>query len=306
MKIYFRRQDLSFSSELLLLCGFVDKPQEGVINCNSKGEGRFDKVSQLCKQQISHTSNLDECDIVVFPQKYHPSHPLLPYYMTISKQHNKKLWCFYNDDNDITFNLPEYMILWRTSFNLSKKLVNELSIPAITADFYQGVLNKPDLTVGYCGHTIHGRKRYLAELLKSNLKTNFILRKGFWAPGVDKFRARKEYLENMYQNLFIFCYRGAGNFSYRFYETLMMGRIPILIDTDCVFPFTDKISINDLGIVIDEKKIDTINLIDEITKYYNTNKDRLESIQKNNRSIWINYYSAHGFVKTILDDFRTT
>ena len=85
-----------------------------------------------------------------------------------------------------------------------------------------------------------------------------------------------------------------------------MGRIPILIDTDCVFPFTDKIPINDLGIVISEKNIDTINLIEEITTYYNTNKCRLEEIQKNNRSIWIDYYSAHGFVRTISDDFRTT
>jgi hypothetical protein len=33
------------------------------------------------------------------------------------------------------------------------------------------------------------------------------------------------------------CLRGGGNFSKRFYETLAMSRIPVLVDTDCLLPF---------------------------------------------------------------------
>ena len=219
MKIYFRKQELIFSSELVLLSGFVDQPQEGSINYNSKGEGRFDEAIKICRENIIYVDNPLECDIIVFPQKFHSSHPLLLQYMNLSQQYNKQLWCFYNDDNDKSFKLPNNVVLWRTSFYLSTKFSNEKAIPAFSTDFFSNILQNPELSIGYCGHVIHGRKKYIANLLKSDINTDFILRKGFWAPGIDKIQARKEYLENMNKNLFVFCYRGAGNFSYRFYET---------------------------------------------------------------------------------------
>ena len=44
-------------------------------------------------------------------------------------------------------------------------------------------------------------------------------------------------MKNLRDNCFNVCMRGAGNFSYRLYETMMMGRIPIIINSDQVFPF---------------------------------------------------------------------
>lgn len=50
-----------------------------------------------------------------------------------------------------------------------------------------------------------------------------------------------EFYKNIERNLYTLCIRGAGNFSVRFYETLMMGRIPILVDTDVQLPLMDSI-----------------------------------------------------------------
>ena len=58
----------------------------------------------------------------------------------------------------------------------------------------------------------------LVEIFKPQIKksfiftlsTNFILRNGFWAPGINKLQARKDYIKNIEDNLFTFCYRGAG------------------------------------------------------------------------------------------------
>jgi hypothetical protein len=44
------------------------------------------------------------------------------------------------------------------------------------------------------------------------------------------------YQRHMMRNTYILCPRGFENFSYRFYETLACGRIPVLIDTDTVLP----------------------------------------------------------------------
>jgi hypothetical protein len=105
-------------------------------------------------------------------------------------------------------------------------------------------------------------------------------------------------LTNMENNIFTFCYRGAGNFSYRFYETLMMGRIPILINTDCVFPFWNEIKTKNIGLILDND----INFIENIKNYYEKNKNNLIDIQINNRKIWEKYYSPIGFLENITDN----
>ena len=149
------------------------------------------------------------------------------------------------------------------------------------------------------------KKKYL-ELFNSNLniiKCDFILRRGFWAPCIDKKKAVSDFHDNIKNNIFTFCYRGAGNFSYRFYQTLMMGRIPILINTDCVFPFENKYNLNDLGVIIDEKDLlnEKIDLINEIVDYYNNTN--LLKIQKQNRKIWEEYFSPLGFSKYLIKEY---
>ena len=54
-------------------------------------------------------------------------------------------------------------------------------------------------------------------------------------------QSRREFVENVLGTDYTLCVRGGGNFSLRFYEALALGRIPILIDTDCAIPFSDLI-----------------------------------------------------------------
>lgn len=46
----------------------------------------------------------------------------------------------------------------------------------------------------------------------------------------------KNYQNHMMRNTYILCPRGYENFSFRFYEALAYGKIPVLIDTDIVLP----------------------------------------------------------------------
>ena len=82
-----------------------------------------------------------------------------------------------------------------------------------------------------------------------------------------------------------------------------MGRIPILINTDCVFPFENKYNLNDLGVIIDEKDLlnEKIDLINEIVDYYNNTN--LLKIQKQNRKIWEEYFSPLGFSKYLIKEY---
>ena len=156
------------------------------------------------------------------------------------------------------------------------------------------------MTIGFCGQITKERKQYLDILSKSDINCDFIFRKGYWAPGMDKQKAREEFYENIESNLFAFCYRGCGNFSYRFYQIMSMGRIPILINTNTVIPFWDEIICkHNIGIIIDEKDIKSKkkDIIIEIKEYYN--KNDLFEIQKNNRKLYEKYFSPSGFLENI-------
>lgn len=84
------------------------------------------------------------------------------------------------------------------------------------------------------------RGNILQRLSKSQLiKSNFIIRNRFHGAinEQDQAKHQQEYIENMITSDYMLCVRGAGNFSYRLYETLACGRIPVFINTDCVLPY---------------------------------------------------------------------
>ena len=93
---------------------------------------------------------------------------------------------------------------------------------------------------------------------------NFITR-DFWGRSVKKANVhstrdelRAEFVDNIVQNIYTMCVRGAGNFSLRFFEVLSAGRIPLIIDTDLPLPMTDVIDYKKFCVFIDQSKISNI------------------------------------------------
>jgi len=294
------------SSELVLLFSLLKEiPKEGIHCYNFKGESRYSGVIEWCNKNTEITTNISECSCIVLPYKFkNTDDPIFLKLDTLSKRFAKPLLCFYNDDNDSIFEISSNVHLFRTSFYNHTKLDTEISLPAFSPDYFNGVfLDSPGCSIGYCGHCLHGRFEYLNELQHSmDISYDFILRDGFWAKGIDKITARREYFTNMENNLFTFCYRGAGNFSYRFYETLMMGRIPVLVDTDCVFLHRELLT-EDVGLILNENEISSDKVGKKIREYYELNLHRLGEIQRKNRILWEKYYSIIGFLNFIQETY---
>ena len=85
------------------------------------------------------------------------------------------------------------------------------------------------------------RARAMRVLARSPLVvTRFIARSQYRAGANDTDtleRTATEFYANIASTDYTLCVRGGGNFSKRFYETLAVGRIPVLVDTDCLLPF---------------------------------------------------------------------
>lgn len=129
------------------------------------------------------------------------------------------------------------------------------------------------------------RFRYLEKLAAHpQITANFIYRSKYRAGSNTENTKEKttlEFFKNIEANLYTFCLRGSGNFSVRFYETLMMGRIPLLIDTDARLPLQDEIDWKKHCVIASPDDVAA-----ELLKFHNGKSDaELKEIQIRNRKL---------------------
>lgn len=107
-------------------------------------------------------------------------------------------------------------------------------------------------------------------------------------------RVRQEYVENMMGSDYVLCARGVGNWSYRLYETLSLGRIPVFVDTDCVLPLEDRIDWRALCVWVDRPDVGHIG--EKVAAFHDgLSDDEFQARQHACRSIWERYLSPLGF-----------
>ncbi|KAA3621680.1 MAG: hypothetical protein DWP94_09990 [Flavobacterium sp.] len=150
------------------------------------------------------------------------------------------------------------------------------------------------------------RANYLKILQNdSRLACNFILRSKYRAGATtleERNRTTLEFFENIFDNCYTFCMRGHGNFSVRLYEVLALGRIPILVDTDCKLPLAELIDWESHAIICKAEEIKKLPLIihDFHTKI---SEEKLVKLQESNRQLWLEKLSREAYFITMHDLF---
>lgn len=142
------------------------------------------------------------------------------------------------------------------------------------------------------------RHKYLNFLEKAaNIDTNFIYRNKYRAGAKtqkDLETTTLEFYQNMNVSPYTFCMRGMGNFSVRFYETLAMGRIPVLIDTDCKLPFPEMINWENHCLIIDKNDVE--NISSKLFKFHQSfSTEKFKELQESNRLLWETYFTKYNF-----------
>lgn len=199
------------------------------------------------------------------------------------------------NDYEYEMSFPNNVYVYRSSIHKSLRKKNEFILPFFYLNHVKYFnfnltlknslepvekTNKPKIC--FCGaiNTCLLRLEWLEYLKKSDiLDKNFIYREGFRKGDLTS------YIENLNTSEFCFCPRGLGNFSIRFYECIYYGRIPVVLDTDIILPFSNYIDWNKY-IVISEK-------IEELPeKIYNfwKNNDIIE-IQNELKNIFKKYFN---------------
>lgn len=147
--------------------------------------------------------------------------------------------------------------------------------------------------------------RYLS--VDPQVKTNFIRRDEFLGGAISAGgkvdyptlqHSRKEFAENIFQSDYVLCARGAGNFSYRLYETLCCGRIPVFVNTDCVLPYEDRIDWKQLCVWVEVEELSGIG--EKVTQFHRKlSPEEFKALQQKCRKVWLEYLSPRGFFHTL-------
>jgi hypothetical protein len=246
-------------------------------------------------------TDVENCDFICYPKKINKQNNINDL-IELSQKYNKKILLFYNDDDDTEFNFDN-SIIFRTSIYKTKKPKNYSSVPAFCNDLKKESIysfrSKNEIpTIGFCGAITHRYRQIIIDEISNSkkLKTNFLIRNNFWGGKIWDNQVRQDYINNILSSDFIICVRGAGNFSYRFYETLCMGRIPLVLDTDISFPFEDYINYDEKILKI---KVEDLQNVEKLIYSFWDKIDDLEKYQKDLISFWENHLSPVGFIKTL-------
>jgi len=271
---------------------------------NSVGptSGRFDCWVNNGKDVFEMVS-LDEADIAVYPMDPTIDRDSFRRFQQVTG--NKKVIAFFNSDSDEVLSYRDNVYIFRTSFYKSKQRDSEFALPGWSEDWGACEPNpwKEKPIVGFCGQVHRPKVRFnaLTVLEKdTNVKTNFIKKNDFWGGWLNRGRKlqdgqslRNEFVKNIGDSDYILCARGGGNFSYRIYETLMTGRIPILIDTDCVLPYDFIVYWGEEFPIIRDSDINSLGK--RVIDFHNSVKNDFEEHQSRMRKLWEEWISPCGF-----------
>ena len=226
--------------------------------------------------------------------------------------------------------------VWRTSLLASQRGSHEQALPAFHADpqpQWQALGGCVDPlpwsavpSVGFCGQALPldpGLRKHLGELLRqrlgrplvgipgyrwrrdamrscrrhsANLRCGFLLSNPLETTPPEE--QRRRFLANLYGHHYVICASGYGNYSYRFYEALAAGRIPVFIDSDCVLPFDELVPWRELVVWVEADAVQ--HTAERILAFHRRfDVEGFAQHQRRLRQLWQEICTLAGFQHTV-------
>lgn len=148
------------------------------------------------------------------------------------------------------------------------------------------------------------RFRFLDRIKKDkSIVSNFVLRDNYTGGSQHKGLVTDTTLEfffNMFENPYVFCLRGVGNFSVRFYEALAMGRIPVVINSDFRLPFNNQVNWEDHCVFVDKN-----TFVKDLSDFHSSISDEdFIAMQIKNRELFQNKLTIEGYFIELHNQFK--
>jgi hypothetical protein len=328
----FDRTKPAISLAAALRFGGLDQPR----GRQGPEEGKYDRLNAEAPKCFE-VVDLDRAEVIVYPHRADPHDSALQAEIEAiaNEARQRSLGCIFFSWGDVGDPVRvSYGTVYQQSLFADRRLANEQTMPAEISDPLEelGIKFRPrDLdmpSVGFCGYVgnplsrltyrMMGRTRKFdglelrARALRSlkrvkEVRTDFIRRQMYRAGMRGRFhhfpqrefKSRREFWNNVLNNDYTLCLRGAGNFSYRFYEALAAGRIPLFINTDCILPFEDQIDWKKHCVWVEALDIDQAG--QRLLEFHSQlSPEKYWEFQIANRLLWETKLSPLGFYQTVI------
>ena len=172
----------------------------------------------------------------------------------------KKYFTINQHDDGIRYNIPQDTLIFSASENGKGTII---PIPLITSpiDIYGNV--EKDILCSFVGTITHPIRKKLYDMYHN--KNKFYFSKELnWSPLVPDDKL-EEFRRITSRSKYTLCPRGNIIQSFRIYETIQLGSVPIIITDKYTYPFGNSIDWNSFSLIISENKIGDIeNIINDI------------------------------------------
>jgi hypothetical protein len=149
-----------------------------------------------------------------------------------------------------------------------------------------------DIFCSFIGSLTHSIRMKMYNILNNNPK--YYLKVGQWTSSVSDDNLQ-EFLDVTSRSTFALCPRGYGRSSFRLYEVMQLGTIPVFIYDDKWLPFEDEIDWNEFSVLVQSTELDNI---DKILSSYS--EDRIEQMRNNLTKYWEENFTMESVFEKII------
>ncbi len=115
----------------------------------------------------------------------------------------------------------------------------------------------------------------------------------------ERARRRVEYAAHLAASDYVLCVRGAGNYSIRLFETMAMGRVPVIVETDLVLPCADVVDWDGLAVRVPLSEITRVDV--HVAAAHDQGPEAFARRQLLAREAYVQWLCAEGFARYVAD-----
>lgn len=167
-------------------------------------------------------------------------------------------------------------------------------IPLICGSIPKNLIPKKEKTIfaSFIGSRTHYIRNDICKYLRN--KEEYIINSSSWSPHV-QMESLNFFLDVTASSRFGLAPRGYGKQSFRFYEIMQLGTVPVYISDEHYLPWSDELDWNDFCILIDE---DNLPNIDEILK--SIDDIEYNKLLETGQKVYEEYFTLDGMYKNII------
>lgn len=190
-------------------------------------------------------------------------------------------------------NLPPDTLIFASGGN--KSFEKKVELPSICSALNISPnlnIKTKELLASFVGSMTHSIRYKMIEVCKNKNNIKFLIKNWNSHVSDDEFNVFVNFTLN---SKFCLSPRGHGQSSFRMYEAMQLGAIPVYISDTPYLPFSDELNYSEFSVILGEN--DLPNIVEILESY---SDEKIETMCKKMKDVWINYFSLEGMYQQII------